>query len=726
MTKKNSYFALVFIIVLTLLTSCAKPVAEEVEQKPAYQEDPSVKILKDEIILYTDTDKAKGIGDLYMKKPNGDREKIAGDVLRGQFTYLYNTKAAVYIDKDHVLHIKEDGKAEEQLGTDVFPDSVFYSGDESTMLFLRTTKPKDYTGTSGDLYRVVKGTEKEKIAGDVSLAQYSLTKDGKVATFLTKDASLYRKAADVTDKEKLGSDVVQFKTSPDGNTTIFSNKEGSVYLKKASAPDKEKLAAENIGEVQFSDDNTLLAYLDEYKKDSSKGELILAKEGYERVKLASDVTDYEFTSLGDYIYFLNEDKSLYMKILTDPETDKEPAKKKKKGEPSPSPTVAPLKQLNPAEKVKLGDEVVYFDLSPDGTSIVYLDADDNLFLKRFGEEKVKVASDISEVSLYNQTILMLNKEKSLYSVDLAADSSVSTEPESGADAKTDDAENKEGEAAAPAADKPASPVKEKVMIAEQVVKYAADSSLSYIAYRTKSGEVYTKTAGQEAPVKAIEKAGDYSTIHFLGSMLFEKLVTLDQIAGTWKAVSKYDGESYDWYLEITKDRKFITYDAEGVKHEQDFKFSDPTPSQADIVFTEDSDDMLTLEVIDDNKLVFHYPFQEEETTVNVTRMKKDAFDKAIKDMQAEAEKARQLQAKIDEANDKASQVLYTYLYNYDAGTKVYHTPNGEVAGTLGGYLELFVTDTSVTETGELWCKASVYFSDVYMNMDVWFTYKSVT
>lgn len=721
MKKNNSYLVLVLLVILTLLASCSKPAAEVVEQKPAYQEDPSVKILKDEIILYTDTDKANGIGDLYMKKPNGEREKIASGVLRGQFVYLYNSKAAIYIDKDHVLHIKEDGKAEEQLGTDVFPDSVFFSKDESTFLFLRTTTPKDYSGTSGDLYRVAKETEKEKIAGDVSLNQYALTHDGKVASFLTKDASLYRKAAEVTDKEKLGSDVVQFKTSPDGNMTIFSNKEGSIYVKKASETDKEKLAAEHIGEIQFSDDNTQMAYLDEYKESPSKGELMLAKEGYERVKLASDVTDYEFTSLGDYIYFLNEDKSLYMKILADADADakaeKESSKQKKKDEPSPSPTAVPLKQLNPAEKVKLDDEIVYFDLAPDGTSIVYLDTDDNLFLKRFGEEKVKVASDISEVSLYNHTILMLNKEKTLYSVDLTADASETTEAED----KTDD-----DEAAAPVADKPASPVKEKVLIAEQVEKFAADSSLSYIAYRTKSGEVYTKIAGQEAPIKAIEKAGDYSTIHFLGSMLFEKLVTLDQITGSWKAVSEYDGESFDWYVEITKDRKYITYDLEGVKHEQDFKFSNPTPSFADIVFTEDSDDMFQLEVIDNNKLVFHFPYEEGETVANVTRLKKVEFDKQIKGMQAEAEKARQLQAKIDEANTLAGQVLYTYLYNYDAGTKVYHSPNGEEAGTLGGYLELYVTDTMVTETGELWCKASVYFGDIFMNKDVWFTYKSVT
>ncbi|WP_419875244.1 hypothetical protein [Candidatus Pristimantibacillus sp. PTI5] len=717
MLRKYGYLTIIFMFILT---SCTKPGEETEVAEPAYQEDASVNIVKNEVVLYVDTNSAKGIGDLYIKKNNEDKEKIASNVLRGQFEYLYNTKAALYLDKDNNLYIKESGKAEEQISTDVFPDSIEVSKDESTILFLKSQTAKDYSAIFGDLYSVVRGKEKEKISSAVKANEYSITDDGKVITFQTEDGSLYRKSADVTDKEKLGSDVISFNSSPDGSLTIFENKENSIYLKKTTVIDKEKLDAENIGQVQFSEDNKIIAYLDEYRDSPSRGELVLIKEGYEKVKLASDITDYQFTGMGDYIYFLNEDKSLYMKILSDVE---EKPSKKKEQEPTTDPTS--LLTLNPTDKIKIDEGVTSFKVSPDGTSIVYIDTDNNLFLKRFAEEKVKVASDISEVSLYNHTILMLNKERSLYTIDLKPDVVVENEEAKNNEGKKEKSKNEEN---VTPVDLPASPVKDKVKIADLVVQYSTDTSLNYLAYKTTAGEIYSKTKDQPTAIKVIEKESAFSTIHFLDAMLYEKLVTVDQITGSWKATASYEEESYDWFIEITKELKITSYDENGEKLDRAFKFSNPTPTLVDIVFTEDSDDMFKLEVVDKNTLVFHYSNEGEESVANVKRVKKEELDKEIKARKAAADKQRKLEARINAANETAENILYSYLYNTNEGTKVYSSPydSNEVIGTLGSFTELYILETYVTESGEVWCKSNVYFGDIGMYNDVWFTYNSIT
>ncbi|GMK37687.1 hypothetical protein PCCS19_07410 [Paenibacillus sp. CCS19] len=720
MFRKFGYIVLVLMIVLA---GCSKAGDKAVDNGPKYQEDPSVNIAKDEVLLYVMTDMANGLGDLYIQKGGADKEKIASNVLKDQFGYMYNAKVAMYIDKEHTLYQKEAGKPSEQIATDVYGDSIVHSEDETTILFLKSTVAKDYTGSTGDLYRMVRGSEKEKISSDVSNYNYEVSKDGKVVTFVTADGSLYRKAADVTDKEKIGSDVSVYRTSPDGSVTIYQNAENDVYIKYANAVDKEKLASSNIGQVVYTQDSKTLAYLDDYRSDSSKGELILMKNGYEKAKLASDVQQFEFTALGDYIYFLNEDKTLYAKELTDAEDAGD--KKKKEADSSEAP--AALKILNPAEKVKIADDIKSFNVAPDGTSVIFLDSDHNLFIQRSGEEKAKVASDVSEAHLYNQTILMLSKEKTLASVDLTLDEAALAAKDK-AEKELKDKEKEAGATAAAPALLPASPVKEKVKIADKVEEYSADPSLKYIAFKTTDNEFFLKTKNQPEAVKVIEKTDAYSSIHFLNVMLFEKLVTIDQLVGSWHASVDAEGESYDWYVEITKDLKYIIYDSGPDDVTRPFELLNATPNTVEMSFTKDSDDMATMEVVDKNNLKGHYYSEDAEDSItDLKRVTKEELTKAVAAKKEQYKKEQEKQAIIDAANSTADSLLYEYLYNSNDGVKVYndHSTESEQMGTLGSYTELYVSDTFVSESGEVWCKSNVYFSDVSMYLDVWFKHKDI-
>lgn len=199
--------------------------------------------------------------------------------------------------------VKAVGKTEEQVASNVFPDSIVMSHDESTMLFLQSVNNNDFSSLTGDLYYKPLDGDKEKIASNVESSFYNLTTDGKVSTFVDAESALYRKAADQVDKEKVASDVSRFIVSNDGSITVMENLDGSVYLKDVNRTDKEKLSSQGFSHPKLADDNLTLAYLDEYQANAAKGELMLLKAGYEKSKIASDVTIFQFPATSNSIYF---------------------------------------------------------------------------------------------------------------------------------------------------------------------------------------------------------------------------------------------------------------------------------------------------------------------------------------------------------------------------------------------------------------------------------------
>lgn len=610
-------YMLMYILVVLLMAGCSN--AEKTTEEQGYQEDPTVNIAKDEILLYIQDQSTTDQGDLYVKTSKGDREKIGSKVAPHQFVYLYNTKALLFLDKDNNLIVKEAGKPETQISTDVYPNSWVVSQDETTVLFLKTATADDFSGNTGDLYRMAIGSEKEKIASNIKQDSYSLTKDGKIATFMDAESSLYRKASDVTDKEKLASSISKFIMSNDGDVTVFENLDGSVYIKKVNMPDKEKLASQNIYELTFSDDSQIMAYLDEYHADSSKGELMLLIDGYEKTKIASDIIDYQIPVLGDSIYFLNEDKSLYVKTIKDTEED-EKSKKKNKDEDQP----IALKTINPIEKVKLDDEVTDFDVTPDGSSIIYLDTDENLFLKRIGEQKVKIGSNVINIHLYNDSILFRDKENTLYTIDLTLDSVAKKALE-----KVEKSEQP--------SDRAASPVKDKVKLADEVEAYSTDKSLKYLVYKVTSGELYVRTKAQPTPVKVFENMDEFSALYFLNYLLYEKLVTINSLEGYWKTTDKETGQFM--YSQFTKDSKVVWYNKQGESTEQSFTLKNATARSVELTFSDDS--IVNFDLINKDTLALHV--DGETAAQELTRVNKEEVDKnliAIKDkIAAEAKEA---------------------------------------------------------------------------------------
>jgi hypothetical protein len=612
-------YMLMFLFIALLLSGCSD--SDRADEEKGYQEDPSISIVKDEVLLFQEDESTNDYGTLYLKTSQGEPEVLASNVAPITFKYLYNTKTLLYFDKDKNLMVKDAAKVATKISNDVYPDSIIVSEDESTILFLKTVTPGDFSSNSGDLYYLVLGGDKDKIASDINQYSYSLTKNGQITTFLDLESSLYRKSADLAGKEKIASNVTKFLTSSDGNITILEDKDGSVYIKKATLPDKEKITSQGLVQPFFSDDNLTLAYLDEFRDSTLKGELILLKEGYEKVKIASDVTSFQIPVTSYYIYFLNEDKNLYMKEIRDAQQNT----KAKKSSKDKDQTTA-LMIFNPAEKVKLDDEVTGFKVAPDGSSIIYADSDENLFLKRLGEQKVKIGSNVDSYYLYNDTVLFLDKEMVLFTIDLTLDPETKKAGE-----KTNNPDL--------ASDQSPSPVKEKVKLAEKVEVYSADQSLTYLTYKLSSGEVFTRTNKQQPPVKVIDNADEYNTVYFLDYLLYEKLVTINSLVGYWKYSDKETEEFM--YFQFTKDHQMIGYDEQGESTGPSFSLINATSHSVDLSY---SDGLIEkFELINKDSLTFQV---DGETTVQqLTRVNKEEVDMYKKEIKDKIEVAAREDAK---------------------------------------------------------------------------------
>lgn len=172
-----------------------------------------------------------------------------------------------------------------------------------------------------------------------------------------------------------------------GEVVLYSNTDDSFYYKNILEDDKVKLSSESVElyyNLYVTDDAKTITYIDEYDYLKSRGELYSYEVGEEPDKLASDVYSHYLSSNGKYVYYINDEKELY---LIDMKND---------------------------EKEKLATEVVNIIVSDSGTAIAYLDMDDNLYLKEINKEKEKLATDVLKWDLTSENAIILNNDKELY------------------------------------------------------------------------------------------------------------------------------------------------------------------------------------------------------------------------------------------------------------------------------------------------------------------------
>lgn len=157
--------------------------------------------------------------------------------------------------------------------------------------------PQDYEGGSFHLYCRKLGDAKDegrKIASDIT--RYTVLKNNKVVFQESgNNGKLY--ISDLTDKEKIASDVSWYKISGDEKNILWRTSDGDnkIYTCDLSLKEeKNKLDSEVSSIIYISDDLKKITYL----KDDS---LYYIEDFGEKTKIDSDIEDYYWVKSGEQV-----------------------------------------------------------------------------------------------------------------------------------------------------------------------------------------------------------------------------------------------------------------------------------------------------------------------------------------------------------------------------------------------------------------------------------------
>lgn len=382
-----------------------------------------------------------------------------------------------------------------------------------------------YDKGSDEVYTFNEENEKVKTASSIENIKYSDELQSYIIT--DKDKGLYLLGND-GNKDKIGSDVIFDKVQTEGSQSIyFLTTDLDLYV-KSNDGEKEKVAS-NVSDYYAFNGKDII-YTD---MDSS---LFLKKENEEKLKIASSVSDFRFESEMKYCAYVSED-SLYIKDIVN--DDKEKVIDKNNGSS--------------------------FEFLGDGTLVYFEDYNigngkGELYIKKYGGEKRKIASDVSAIKVYGDAIFYIDSDNTMYcrtyddetknkalddveNMITTSDGSIYAcdkdkniyKISNGTDKEKfvqDYQSYKKGKSCLVVLDKDKNLYFGSVKIGSDVTAYEVNEN--DVAYINGSNEVYLSKNGSESE-KVIGDAKEYEKIVFNDNLLFVNNLSPEDIKGYWKA-----------------------------------------------------------------------------------------------------------------------------------------------------------------------------------------------
>lgn len=392
-----------------------------------------------------------------------------------------------------------------------------------TFLMYSETSETEDQGSVGDLYVKTLSSDREKIASNVINEQYKYIQSNDTVLFLTSDNNLYEYKKG-SDKEKIASNVVSFDGGYANNLTFYQNDESDLYIFN-EARESEKIAS-SVDQIDMIGSD--LYYLD------SDGNLnVYNIESHQEIALGSDIYNFMLLNAdGDFVY-TNDDYMLFYK-----QKDKDPVKISGK-EVSPyfieqvdqgfvyiatedEEQVLYLTSLDGSETIKIAMDVDMYELK--GDNIVYSTYDQNLFMKKAGDEAaLKLASDVSYFSVADDVVFYVDVENTVYSV-------------TNAGKKTKKATNAESIRITAANEliyenSDAELFLNDTKLATDIDDYALFSN--NLAYGTNDDKLYFMADLGEAVVVE-EDLTKYSVVTYQNKKIFSNYLTFADLSGDWK------------------------------------------------------------------------------------------------------------------------------------------------------------------------------------------------
>lgn len=382
-----------------------------------------------------------------------------------------------------------------------------------------------YDKNTQDVNTLSDSGEKQKIASDIQNIMYC-DEMGKYI-LLDKDNGLYLLDSD-GNKDKVASDVVFDKIQANDSSRIYyMTTDYNLYMKEKDS-DKEKIAS-NVKDYYAPDKNSII-YID---NDNS---LHVKKEDSEKYKISSSVKDFRISSTEDgYCAYVTDD-SLYLKDIDN--DDKEKVTDKNSGSPFEfigNDTIAYYEDFNSEtgkgelfikkygdDKQKIASDVV--SMKPAEGGIFYINSDKAMYYKKYGEDNKEKLLDDAEniITSSDGSIFACDKDKNVYKINKDNQKEKLV---------VDEVSYKPSKNNLVILDKDKNLYLGSTKIGSDVTAYCVNEN--DVAYLNSSNEIYLSKNGQEAE-KVISDAKEYEKIVFNNDTLFVNKLTPEDLKGYFK------------------------------------------------------------------------------------------------------------------------------------------------------------------------------------------------
>ncbi len=582
-------------------------------------------------LMFLGSEEDTAIGELYFIQPNEEREKIGDNIRKNQYQYCSSNKSVIFMDAYNTLYYKLPNAESSKVSESVIEGSFRVSQDEKTIVFLSTTEEAE----TASLYIKRMGQEKEKIDGNISIYDWEsiyLSEDGQEVYYIDADDCFYKWSAD-KEKEKISSATIDFNISGHAYSYINSSTEDTkpnTYIKFANENDAGKIASEPLNNIQFSQNGLIAAFISEgtWKNGTYIGELYLCLKGSDKIKVSSDVQEFIFSEDGRYIYYKNEDNSVYVKPL--PNAEYETYKH----------STEFMHSYSTLEKSKLCSDVKDFSVSPNGKNSLYIDNDANLYAVFDGGDKIKVASDVTSCTANDTWFVYTNKEGQLFYNSCFSDS-----------ANIKDNSH---------------------IIASSIINYTTSNCNKYVSYISNEDNSMYFTDGLDVSL-LVPDVTIYDIVLYKNDSLYEKRLEVADFAGFYKS------EELGYTFKIMANGNIMWY-IKGEEHTGQLSIPSYIDKYASYVFIEPYNDEFTFSVFavrhDGQKYISlsdqEYVLQE---------FTEDEFNSEIEKQKEEETRRKEAEAKriaLENKKKALEEKGKEYVrkgYKVSKDTQLYYSPN---------------------------------------------------
>ena len=401
----------------------------------------------------------------------------------------------------------------------------------------------------GDLYLMGENEERQKIASDMWEDAFNLLADGNVLYVDKNDVLHYWKS----DGERITvtKEVVPWSVEVSANESTFAylkGEEEALYVQtfqEGGLGERVRVAG-NIIDYLLSHDGDIVVYLD---NDNN----LYIKQGTEpETRIASNVSCFTLYPEEGVLSYVSQDQELYTRRLEEDDNVKvncsDVAYVNLAGT-----NIAYLADFDPVQGegelyvVKdrrnpewLASDVVFYQMVDNGTKFYFINSDDKLFYRDLAAEKnTLVASEVSK--------FMPGREQSGIMVYRTKDDSLYVSRQNG-ETKCLTTAGVDCRLTAPGLlyylnaddelyvyDFSAEPV----LVASNVEGFETSENLSAVAYYNNKNEMYLLTDRDEGE-QVIRDVKKCSKVYISNKILFEKLLAMKDLVGTWELDSEWE------------------------------------------------------------------------------------------------------------------------------------------------------------------------------------------